>query len=154
VSEEQGEAGPVPATDGGGSSPTADGSNPYGGDTDAASRHDGATKADAGASDATPGASDAGPAEAGGGGVRTDLCIGTTSQQATTLFGLIHQDYDDLCDGYYYSTSGRSKACAASGNSCAAFTGSDGYNAYCCYIPSQDGFCVDDYHGQAQCVPK
>lgn len=97
------------------------------------------------------GGGDSGPPDSGT--VRTDLCQGTTSQQVVDFFGNV--PYDDLCDAYYTNTGGQGKPCAASGASCATFTGTDGYNQYCCFVPPQTGsYCRIDYGGTPQCLPK
>jgi hypothetical protein len=120
--------------------------------SDAASRD--AAARDGASTDSAP--LDAASSDAGGEGgtVRTDLCVGSASQQVTDpVSGPI--DYDDLCDAYYTNTGGQGKPCGASGASCATFNGTDGFNQYCCFVPPQTGsFCRADYGGQAQCLPK
>jgi hypothetical protein len=88
----------------------------------------------------------------GGGGTRTDLCVGQTSHQARDIFGPV--DYDDLCDDYYsaHFFSGPGRPCGPTGASCAAYTGSGGFNEYCCFADL--GFCSLDYNDVPQCVPK
>lgn len=110
---------------------------------------DEASSREAGSFDA--GANDAQPTEAGA--VRNDLCNGADSQQAKDPFGA-SLGYDALCDAYHRYNGGNGKACAASGDSCSSFTGGDGYQAYCCFLPPQGSSCASDYGGVPQCVPQ
>jgi hypothetical protein len=133
-----------------------DGGGTYG-SGDAGTRPDAAPKNDASASDASaPEASapETGPPDTGGGGggVRTDLCQGSDSQQIVDFFGFPIA-YSDACDGWYLS-GGPAKDCAASGQSCAAYNGSDGYGPYCCYVAPANSNCNQDWGGTPQCLPQ
>lgn len=81
-----------------------------------------------------------------------DNCVGPTSTQLRNSNGT-PETYDDACDAYYVNV-GRSNPCAASGTTCAAYNGTSGFGAFCCYRPPSGTFCRFDYGGVAQCIPK
>ena len=76
-------------------------------------------------------------------------CTRTTSTQFTPT-----KSYDQVCDDYYFSTSGGSAACTRGGTSCARYNGMAGFTTFCCYKPPTGSNCYFDYFGGAQCVPE
>ncbi|MEO6577227.1 MAG: hypothetical protein ABIP89_25485 [Polyangiaceae bacterium] len=90
--------------------------------------------------------------DSGGGGTVTDNCVGPTSTQLMNMDGT-PEAYDDACDAYFMNV-GTSNPCGPTGTSCAAFNGTSGFTAFCCYRAPSGSACRLDYGTTYQCIPK